>query len=102
MRTLSLYLAACAMIAAASPAAGQQSASTSATSRQLFRLEDQWAAALVKRDADFFRLPSHASDAKRARDRILHVARPAGDAVLVAVEAIGAREKRPLIDRLKK
>ena len=59
MRTLSLCLAVCAMIAAASPTAGQQSASTSTTSRQLFRLEDQWAAALVKRDANFFRATLH-------------------------------------------
>ena len=40
--------------------AADASAQSSRTSRQLFRLEDAWAAALVKRDATFFRRTLHA------------------------------------------
>jgi ketosteroid isomerase-like protein len=38
---------------------GQVSAQASRASRQLYRLEDQWAAALVKRDSSFFRRTLH-------------------------------------------
>jgi len=38
---------------------GHVSAQASRASRQLYRLEDQWAAALVKRDSSFFRRTLH-------------------------------------------
>jgi ketosteroid isomerase-like protein len=38
---------------------GPVSAQASRASRQLYRLEDQWAAALVKRDSSFFRRTLH-------------------------------------------
>ena len=38
---------------------GRVSAQASRASRQLYRLEDQWAAALVKRDSSFFRRTLH-------------------------------------------
>ena len=46
--------------ALAASAVSHASAQSSRTSRQLFRLEDAWAAALVKRDASFFRRTLHA------------------------------------------
>jgi ketosteroid isomerase-like protein len=59
MRALLFLFAACMATGSASPLAGQASASTSSASRQLLQLEDQWAAALVKRDAKFFRRTLH-------------------------------------------
>jgi ketosteroid isomerase-like protein len=50
MRSATLCFAACLLATGAAPIAAQ-----SGTSKTLFRLEDQWASALVKRDSGFFR-----------------------------------------------
>jgi hypothetical protein len=58
MRIRALALAA-TLFAPLAPLASQTPAASSAASRQLFRLEDQWAAALIKRDSAFFRRTLH-------------------------------------------
>lgn len=50
MRSATAYFAACLFAITAAPISAQ-----TGTSKALFRLEDQWASALVKRDSGFFR-----------------------------------------------
>ena len=52
------FLVALSLIAAALPAVAQSPANSPA-GRQLFQLEDRWAAALIKRDSSYFRRTLH-------------------------------------------